>query len=331
MTSMMTSLIHKVWALFGQLRAYSLVVVLALCLTGRFRVDENAVCYTDGDDEPIELCGPLWVEADTRDEKNENWGKLLGWLDREGKRHQWVMPLSLLAGQVVEIFSRLLHGGLKIPSNKRARDLVLDYIQEPSAKIIRCTTRLGWHGNSFVSPNETFAPPDHEEIIFQTANPERFNGLVCAGSTEEWRKKVSLFCIGNSRLLLAASMGFAGPMLPLANEPSGAIHIVGPSSDGKTTALRIAASVMGSQKMVGNWRSTLNGLEGLAVAHNHLTLLLDEMAQVDPYEAAGAIYMIGNETGKGRANQDGSSEISPDGRHLFYQPVRSLYRSTPRP
>lgn len=56
-------------------------------------------------------------------------------------------------------------------------------------------------------------------------------------------------------------------------------HIVGGSSSGKTTALRVAASVVGPPEYAREWRSTANGLEGVAVLHNDATLFLDELAQ----------------------------------------------------
>ncbi len=42
----------------------------------------------------------------------------------------------------------------------------------------------------------------------------------------------------------------------------------------------------------------------MAESHNHGTLFLDELAQVDPREAAEAAYLIANGQGKGRMTRD---------------------------
>jgi uncharacterized protein (DUF927 family) len=51
----------------------------------------------------------------------------------------------------------------------------------------------------------------------------------------------------------------------LVGEDSGGFHLRGASSSGKTTALNAAASVWGDpDNYTRLWRSTVNGLEGLA-------------------------------------------------------------------
>jgi putative DNA primase/helicase len=90
-------------------------------------------------------------------------------------------------------------------------------------------------------------------------------------------------------------------------------HFYGGSSSGKTTALRLACSIYGKQKdQLLRWHTTTNGLEGLAVQRNDTLLALDEISQGDAKQAFAAIYMIGNGTGKGRANIDGSARRHAD-------------------
>ena len=51
----------------------------------------------DGSCEPIWICSPLLIEALTRDENNENHGRLLKFFDFDGMLHQWTLPMELLA------------------------------------------------------------------------------------------------------------------------------------------------------------------------------------------------------------------------------------------
>lgn len=54
----------------------------------------------------------------------------------------------------------------------------------------------------------------------------------------------------------------------------------GDSSSGKTTALKVAASVFGGASYLQRWRTTDNALEAIAAQHCDGLLILDELAQV---------------------------------------------------
>ena len=82
------------------------------------------------------------------------------------------------------------------------------------------------------------------------------------------------------------------------------INLTGKSSIGKTTALRVAASLWGNNKFIKQWRVTDNALEGVASYHNDSLLILDELSQIDAKKARDIIYMLGNEQGKGRMRSD---------------------------
>ena len=65
----------------------------------------------------------------------------------------------------------------------------------------------------------------------------------------------------------------------------------------------VGGSVCGGGGKTGfaqTWRTTINGLEATAEAHNDGTLFLDELAQVDPRDAAETAYLLANGQGKAR-------------------------------
>lgn len=103
--------------------------------------------------------------------------------------------------------------------------------------------------------------------------------------------------------MFAISVAFAGTLAGITGEDSGGFHLRGKSSTGKSTALKVAASVWGHPATyVRQWRATSNGLEGLAALHaDDGLLILDELEQVDPKEAGEVAYMLGNGQGKARA------------------------------
>jgi putative DNA primase/helicase len=131
---------------------------------------------------------------------------------------------------------------------------------------------------------------------------------VVSGSAVEWTENVGKLCAGNSRLVLAVSAAFAAPLLYILGRPNFGIQLVGPSSAGKTTALCVAASVYGPHSYVKSWRATDNGLETVALNHNDMLLILDELGEMSPQKIGAAVYMLANGIGKTRANTSGDAK-----------------------
>ena len=131
------------------------------------------------------------------------------------------------------------------------------------------------------------------------------------------RRSVAAPAAGNSRLVFALCCAFAGPLLRLAGMESGGIHLRGNSSQGKTTALKVAASVWGRPSYMQRWRTTDNALEATAVQHCDGLLILDEFGQLDPRVAGECAYMLANDQEKGRATRSGLTRKRRTWRLLF--------------
>ncbi|MCB1599316.1 MAG: DUF927 domain-containing protein [Xanthomonadales bacterium] len=266
---------------------------------------------------PIWICSPLHVAANTRDGHGSEWGRLLEWKDRDGRQHSWAMPAELLAGTGEELRAALLREGLAITSNQRDRRRLLDYISQAQPGIsVRAVRHTGWHGTAFVFPDHTLGDTPDEPIRYQAAYAEGMR-LGKAGTLDGWRMRVAMPCVGNSRLVLALSAGFAAPTLGLLDAEGGGFHFRGGSSAGKTTALKAAASIWGPPEFVRTWRATDNALEGVAALHSDLLLCLDEMSELPPKVAGATAYMLANGSGKGRARRDGSARPPARWRVLF--------------
>jgi uncharacterized protein (DUF927 family) len=176
--------------------------------------------------------------------------------------------------------------------------------------------RLGWHGAVYVTPSESIGQDD-EIVVFQNAHAIE-PAFSVAGTLDDWRASVAALAMGNSRMVFALSVAFAGALADVAGEDSGGFHLRGGSSSGKTTALKVAASVWGNPNAYPRlWRATANGLEGLAALHNDGLLILDELSQIDPKEAGEAAYLLANGQGKARASRTGAARQSASWRLLF--------------
>lgn len=257
-----------------------------------------------GETNEIWLSSPVRVVRLTRDEDGGNWGKVLNFTDSDGNERETAIPNSMFAGDGREIRERLLDKGLSIASTAKARNLFNDYLNSANPdERATSVNQTGWYKNAFVLPEELIGGTD--PIYFQTERPIDFYSEQ--GTLDEWRDTVSKYCIGNNKLLFAVSLAFAAPLLaPLAVE-NGGFHIFGPSSCGKSTALRVAASVYGGPDYITTWRATDNGLEGTAAAHNDTLLIMDEMGQVSPNIVGDVVYMLANGEGKSRADRRGNA------------------------
>ena len=143
------------------------------------------------------------------------------------------------------------------------------------------------------------------------------NTFRVKGTADQWLERVGALCVGNSRLVFAVACAFAGPLLRPAGMESGGFHYRGDSSGGKTTALKVAASVYGGTSYLQRWRSTDNALEATAAQHSDCLLILDELAQIDPKTAGECAYMLANEQGKARATRTGTPRARQAWRLLF--------------
>jgi len=280
----------------------------------RFIINDTGVFYNDNDVMRW-ICSKLEVTALVRDPLSENWGRLLAFYDADGQLHQWAMPMEMLKGGGDELRGELLRLGLEIAPSPRMRNLLTEYIMtsKPEARA-RCVIRTGWYPPVFVLPNHTIGSAA-EKIIFQSENPSQ--DYKQSGTLIEWQQAIALPCQGNSRLVLAISCAFAALILQPAGVESGGLNLVGESSTGKTTALRIAASVYGAPDYLYRWRATTNGLEALAAVRCDTLLILDELAQVDPKEAGEIAYMLANGSGKARASRSGRAKSRHEWRILF--------------
>ncbi len=285
----------------------------------RFILEDAGVYFLDPDKSPRWVCPPLEVVALVRDPHGEGWGKLVRFRDPDGSEKRRILPDAMLSGDGTELERTLRGAGLKVAPS--GRPLLRQYLIEAAPEDrARVTDRTGWHecqggGAAFVLPSVAFGQGG-EAWIFQTDAPAS-HAFRQRGTLDEWRQEVAARCAGNTRLVFAVCVAFASPLLHVAGAESGGFHLRSGSSDGKTTCLRVGASVCGGADYMQRWRATDNGLEGLALQHCDAPLYLDELAQLDPKAAGEVAYMLANGSGKARAARTGGMREQARWRLLF--------------
>jgi putative DNA primase/helicase len=257
----------------------------------------------------------VWISASfevlgaCRDPHGQGWGKWLRWRDADKRTHTRHVSDAALQGDPSALCAALADEGLNI--NRSHQRAFLAYLCGCNVKDrVTLVRRTGWHdigGNHvFVLPTETIGPRGAERVILDASATGPYEAR---GSLQDWQDSTGVLASGHALPVLAISAALAGPLVYIAGQEGGGIHIFGASSKGKTTVLQMAASGWGKGATPGYvraWRATANGLEGAAASGSDTVLILDGVGVVDARDAAAAIYGLANGCGKTRAARDGS-------------------------
>jgi putative DNA primase/helicase len=279
-------------------------------LPGGFRVTADGVFYAGDDGEARPVCSYLMILARTRDDTGRNWGLLVEFDDPDGSKKRWNIPARSMAGDFgKEVLGPLVDMGLRLAGSRSGRNTRNDlqsYLQGfDSAERARLVTRLGWHGDAYLLPDQQIGETSEHLHFYEAGTP--LPPIGQAGTLEQWQQQIGALCVDNHRVAFAVCIAFAGPLLHLLGQGSGGFHFYGASSTGKSTTGRVACSVYGPPAFERSWRSTDNALESIAAAHSDGLLVLDEISQCDPRIIGETIYMLGNGQGKSRANDRGQA------------------------
>jgi len=235
--------------------------------------------------------------------------------------HRISAPDIAEKSKVVAVLSAL---GLEITSTVAVG--VVDYIQayrESNRVFIdkrTYTSRMGWQirdgevlGYTLGQMWIPFVGNDHG-VEYQPedgAQSDATNFSAKAGSLEGWSEMASRL----QEHPIAAAMLYASacaPLLHVVGSPGFTLDLGGKTSTGKTTAMRVAASVWGSpidgdpHRVFSNWKTTGNAVEARCARTNDLPLMLDDTKEASsPHLTSEVVYMITNGQAKARATQTG--------------------------
>lgn len=270
----------------------------------------QVVSDDDGQTEEFWLCPPLSVTKRLSNSIGEGWSRLVEFTDPAGRKHDMVISDALLSAKPAAVISDLRYKGFNLKSTLKIKNAFISFLatSEPTVHAL-LTNRTGWSDDNctaFVlgdksvigNPNVHFVP---ETDVSVAADMKK------AGDVSEWRETIGRLCKGNPLLILGVSLAFAGPLLDLLKIEGGGLHFRGASSRGKSTVLRVATSVWGGPRFMRSWRSTANGLEGVAASCSGTLLALDEIGEAVGSDVSKAAYMLANGTGKTRARSSGQT------------------------
>jgi putative DNA primase/helicase len=262
----------------------------------------------------IPMCGAIEVLGLVHNHAGVGWGRLVRFDDYNGKTHEVLIPSSMLANDTSAVLALLLDEGLPLHDMRpRTKNAIIEAIARwTTPRRWRTVARLGWTPDmrSFVLGDGRVIGAPGVRLQSNSSGADFASTMRAKGTLDGWKQNVAARCVGNALLIVAVCAALAGPALDLLALDGGGIHFHGDSSLGKSTAQLVAASGWGSPEFKRTWRTTSNGLEGVALVVNGTTLILDEIGEVQGKDLAAGIYMLANGSGKGRANAQGAARAT---------------------
>jgi putative DNA primase/helicase len=252
-----------------------------------FELTEEGLFYKDNHGRLTFISDYIRVIAATREYSDNVSGKLLELKIREDGRVERVRIMSEWLSTSGDLLrAHLTRRGFVISTRTSCRNLFNEYLNlSRTDKIITYLNVNGWTDNIFVLPNKIIGNWDG---AFETESVDE--SINQKGELDEWKENVAKYCIGNSRLTFSVCLGFASLLLKICDVANCGFNLVGQSSTGKTTCLKVAASIFGNPKYINVWRSTDNALETLAFKRNDMLLILDEIGLSDANKIGDISY-----------------------------------------
>lgn len=192
-----------------------------------------------------------------------------------------------------------------------------DYEAENERRLPRATSvgRCGWHRvgehTIFVlGPDMLTREGSNPDVVIERGSDRArlWRGLHASGNYEGHLEALRAAWAASPVCAAAICAALAAPLLKPLAAPLFAVHLAGDSSRGKSSMLKIAASVYGApqdEEWVTSWNATSVGHEVRASLLCDLPLCIDEAGVVDARDRERAVYMLINGVGRVRGAREG--------------------------
>jgi uncharacterized protein (DUF927 family) len=178
---------------------------------------------------------------------------------------------------------------------------------------------MGWLSDgSFILPDVHYTP-DQEPTNFALTPPPGLEQLAkgwnSAGTWNDWIEAIRMIQ-PYPYMMIAIYASAAAPLLTVLRLPGFVVDFSGETSGGKTTALRLSASVWGKPAdsyptAMYSWDATKVWIERTTGYLHNLPLILDETKRVrHPRMIRDVIYDFCQGQGRGRGSVDGTRSMS---------------------
>jgi putative DNA primase/helicase len=273
-----------------------------------FWQDERGEVYEEvnegGDVAP--LCSPLIIDGTLRD--HDGGGRTLVVLVRDDEDNWHVVHLRRreLTKKKNGWLEVLQDKGFRLAHLNNDNDILQLLLAAEPKRRIRAAQMNGWQeGNVFLYGAELIAPDGYTGDDFYLPSAERFS---LKGSLEDWRQNIAAKAVGNPSLMVEIAQQLSSPLLRPLGMDGGGIHWSKGTSQGKTTAMNVGASVYSGCGFVLSWNNSEAFAYDRAAQRNDLSMPMDEIRKArSAKDIDGISYGIANGEAPGRCKSDGTA------------------------
>lgn len=288
-----------------------------------YAISGNGIWLCAGEDMVPVARLPVIIKGKSFDVDAGNYKLILSYKPKHGK---WK---RLPAQEAATVFDKrnlvgLVNKGLPVTST--TAKLLVDYLDafiaknEDSLPLSYIVGRGGWHefndSEYFIDPRRpcVFTNADGKQISVEVDSSSQFaKSLRSKGTLAEWKRAYDLAKPSPvARLMVAASV--AAPLLRVLGERNFLLYVYAPTRAGKTTALCLGGSAVGSEKVIRSFDSTRNGLNGAAADVCDFPFIVDEKQVADSRlkeQLDNLVYSLANGVGRTKLNKDSTLKDLP--------------------
>lgn len=137
-------------------------------------------------------------------------------------------------------------------------------------------------------------------------------GFQTNGSLESWKTNVAAPLGGEPLLAACVCMSFAAPIKHVLLQHGAVINLIGKTSTGKTTAVKLATSVFTNPKFgVNTWAATEAGLDDLVEKYSGFLLPIDEIKSgLNVKKTTTTLYRLAGQRTRHKANDYGGGVVT---------------------
>ncbi|UJF27450.1 DUF927 domain-containing protein [Planococcus sp. 107-1] len=165
--------------------------------------------------------------------------------------------------------------------------------------------RLGHVKNGFFHP----LMADGVKILpSDIGEKQMLEAFEVSGTADGWINEVFEKIKDHPKAILMVLGAFTSVILSDLKLSPFIIDLSGPTSKGKTTVLKVSASVWGNGHLVNEWNTTKVAVERKAAFLNSFPLMLDDTMKADEKQLKAFVYNFSGGRSKGRGSVSGSQE-----------------------
>lgn len=286
----------------------------ALAMPPAYAIGEGGVWHLNEHGERKRIAArPVYVAALVRDVVGGAYFADLVWQAPNGEWQVKTYPRQTLSDGRAMV--RLASDG--VPVDSTTSGALVRYVTAFEAANLgalpvgHCSTVMGWQGEAgalgFLWGESCLGGA--VRLMAEGGKAQHAAGYRQAGTHERWVSDVWSRVLAYPRVSLGVYVALAPLVLGVVPSAPGFVcDWSGRSTGGKTTTLRVAASVWGDPgALVKSWSATTAAIEHLGAFSRNLPTILDDTkeAKTNPNKVVGAVYQVTGVASKLRAHPDG--------------------------